>query len=160
MLTTCCTSDTTTSVWCLIILRSKSHWQVYQINRQKKVTARQCRCGCMYHVKCSSATEASIMSHVIDKLIADIGFHTHTAAAPPPHPMPACHFLCFCSPEFMQSALWHWHVCLCKQLAYQIRNSVIDCCRCSLLWYCPSVQTNVPTNTQYGYCSNPNKYPT
>jgi len=32
----------------------------------------------MYHVKCSSATEASIMSHVIDKLIADIGFHTHT----------------------------------------------------------------------------------
>ena len=64
---------------------------------------------CTFHVLCYSLSSQACMSLFRDHDIIVFSFRLQTGVV-----------------------MWHWRVCLCKWLVYQISNSIVDCCLFSL----------------------------
>lgn len=126
------------------ILHSTSHWHPYQ---HKKMTARQCRCGCMLYVKCSSP---GVETWPLPNMLLSLHFTHFTCEGS------ACNLLLsITSPAGLCNQCYNVdNLCLChkisvnlsKWLAYHIvmAPSVAVCSQCSGI--CPSVQPNVLPN--------------
>ena len=113
----------------------------------RKMTARQCRCGCMLYVKCSSP---GVETWPLPNMLLSLHFTHFTCEGS------ACNLLLsFTSPAGLCNQCYNVdNLCLChkisvnlsKWLAYHIvmAPSVAVCSQCSGI--CPSVQPNVLPN--------------